>query len=188
MTDKKQKIIDTAITLFVKNGIHTTSMQALAKNAGIATGSIYTYFDSKETLVMDIFHLLVAESISVTIQNYDPEQSVQQRFYYLLEQKIRYDIEHPHKFRFMAMCVYEPMIMQIVKTENSCEQSPLAAVLERGKSENLIKNLALEDLFYHIFGGIASLLEWRLFNQQRVSDTDIDNMIEMAWDSIKKTQ
>lgn len=185
MTDKKQKILDTAIDLFVENGIHATSMQALAKAAGVATGSIYTYFDSKDTLVTEIFHAIVAESVAVVTENYDPSRSVRACFFYLLAQKIRYDIDNPHKFRFMGMCFYEPMIMQLVKDENSCENSPLAAVLERGQAENLIKNRALEDLFYQFFGGIASSLEWRLFNQQHISDSDIDDMITMAWDSIK---
>ncbi|PIE45835.1 MAG: hypothetical protein CSA44_01525, partial [Gammaproteobacteria bacterium] len=64
--------------------------------------------------------------------------------------------------------------------------SPLATVLADGKKERLIKELPVHDAFYYIFGGIASLLEWRLFNQQQISDTDITNMIDMAWDAIKR--
>lgn len=185
-TDKRQQIIAAAIKLFVKNGIHSTSMQQLAKQAGVATGSVYTYFDSKEALVLEIFHAIADESTDFLLQTYDSSRSVKQRFYHLLERKTRFNIDNPDKFRFMSMCVYEPIVMQGVQQENRCDKSPLAAVLIDGKAENVIKDLPLEDLFYHLFGGIGSLLEWRLFNQREISDADIVNMIEMSWDAIRK--
>ncbi len=182
---KKQKIIDTAISLFVERGIHNTSMQTLAKKSGVATGSVYTYFDSKEALVIETFYSIINESIESVKQNYDNTQPIKARFYYLLEQKIRFDIKNPEKFRFMGMCSYEPIIMEKIQGDD-CKDSPLAAVLADGQKKQLLKELPLHDAFYYIFGGVGSLLEWRLFNQQRISDTDIINMIEMAWNSIKK--
>ncbi|PIE45635.1 MAG: hypothetical protein CSA45_01900 [Gammaproteobacteria bacterium] len=182
---KKQKIINTAIKLFVKNGIHNTSMQMLAKKAGIATGSIYTYFDSKDALVVEAFYCIVNESIAAVKSNYDANQLVKERFYYLLEEKIRFDIKHPEKFKFLGMCSYEPIVMQKIQ-KNDWENSPLAAVLDDGKKECLLKELPIHDAFYYIFGGIGSLLEWRLFNRKHISDTDITNMIDMAWNAIKQ--
>lgn len=187
MTDKKQKIIDAAIKLFVKNGIHPTSMQALAKAAGVATGSIYTYFGSKDELVVEIFHAIVEENIAMTTKNYDATQSIKERFYYLVDKKIRHHVANPDKFRFMALCMYEPVLMQTIKNTNH-DNKPLVAVIKDGQAENLLKNLSIPDLFYQFFGGISSLLEWRLFNQQPINDADIRNITDMAWDSIKINQ
>lgn len=185
MPQKQRKIIDAALSLFVKNGIHNTSMQNLAKQAGIATGSIYNYFDSKETLVVEIFHTLVAESIATITINYDSSQPVKNKFYYLMQQQIQFNIKNPDKFRFFGMCAYEPIVMQAVKS-NDHQDSPLANVLRQGKDENLLKDLSVQDIFYFLFSGIASLIEWRLFNHQNISDNDISNMVDMAWDSIRK--
>lgn len=184
--NKKQKIINTAIKLFVKNGVHNTSMQALAKKAGVATGSIYNYFDSKDALIVDVFYSIADESTAFVTKHYDVTGSVKERFCYLLEQKIRFNVNNPNKFRFMSMCVYEPIVMRTVQDADSCNNSPLAAVITDGKAEGIIKDLPLEDLFYHFFGGIASLVEWRLFNRQQISDSDIANMIAMSWDAISK--
>jgi len=48
--EKKQRIIEAAFTLFGQAGFRNTSMNDIAREAGIATGSLYTYFPDKEIL------------------------------------------------------------------------------------------------------------------------------------------
>lgn len=48
--DVKQKIINSAITEFRKNGYQGASMREIAANASIVSGNIYRYFKNKEDL------------------------------------------------------------------------------------------------------------------------------------------
>ena len=52
--DKRQLILVEAKRMFASNGYAGTSMNGLAKKLGISVGSLYTYFDSKETLMNTI--------------------------------------------------------------------------------------------------------------------------------------
>ncbi|WP_409341760.1 TetR/AcrR family transcriptional regulator [Paenibacillus sp. MBLB4367] len=54
MNDKKRHILDTAIKCFANKGYHATSIQEIADTAGIAKGSLYFYFKSKEHLLISI--------------------------------------------------------------------------------------------------------------------------------------
>ncbi len=57
---KKDKILKAAMKVFAKNGIFETKMEMVAQKAGIAKGTIYEYFKSKDELVQMVFnHLLV---------------------------------------------------------------------------------------------------------------------------------
>ena len=53
----RQAIIEAAYVLFIEQGFHGTSMRQIAERAGLALGSIYNHFASKE----DIFDNLVLE-------------------------------------------------------------------------------------------------------------------------------
>ncbi len=54
--EKSRKlIIETALRLFSANGFHSTSINKIAKEAGIVVGLIYNYFKSKEDLLDQIF-------------------------------------------------------------------------------------------------------------------------------------
>jgi AcrR family transcriptional regulator len=55
MTDKSTQIIEAAIKLFAEKGFHSTSIQEIADAAGIAKGSMYLHFKSKDDLLLSIY-------------------------------------------------------------------------------------------------------------------------------------
>jgi TetR/AcrR family fatty acid metabolism transcriptional regulator len=48
-------ILDAALTTFVKHGYHDTKVSDIAANAGVAEGTLYNYFDSKEIMLLALF-------------------------------------------------------------------------------------------------------------------------------------
>jgi len=60
---RKNQILDAAEVVFAKKGFHTTTIRDIAKQAGIADGTIYNYFDSKPALLMGIFERMRAAII-----------------------------------------------------------------------------------------------------------------------------
>lgn len=51
----RQKIRDTALRLFVEQGVGETSVRDLARAAGIAEGALYRHYASKDELTRDLF-------------------------------------------------------------------------------------------------------------------------------------
>lgn len=53
----RQTIEDAALTLFLEQGYHATSMRQIAERAGLALGGIYNHFSSKE----EIFEAIILD-------------------------------------------------------------------------------------------------------------------------------
>ncbi len=53
--DKRERILDAAVRVFARKGFHATRVSEVAKAAGVADGTIYLYFDSKEHLLVSLF-------------------------------------------------------------------------------------------------------------------------------------
>jgi len=51
----KEKILDTAEKLFVKNGLSATSLRAIIKEAGVNTAAVHYHFGSKQGLIEAVF-------------------------------------------------------------------------------------------------------------------------------------
>jgi AcrR family transcriptional regulator len=64
----RQKILDAALKLFALKGFDGTSVSGIAKEAGVAKGLIYNYFESKEEIVHQIVVAGVEESASVMVE------------------------------------------------------------------------------------------------------------------------
>ncbi|NDI35840.1 TetR/AcrR family transcriptional regulator [Chengkuizengella sediminis] len=54
MSDKRKNIMESAMKLISQKGYHATSMKEIADDIGMAKGSIYNYFDSKEDLMISL--------------------------------------------------------------------------------------------------------------------------------------
>lgn len=55
MSDKRTTILNAATLLFSEKGFHATSIQEVADRSHVSKGTIYTYFSSKEDLLLSIF-------------------------------------------------------------------------------------------------------------------------------------
>lgn len=53
--DKRDRILDAAVRVFAKEGFHATKVSDIARAAGVADGTIYLYFASKEELLVSLF-------------------------------------------------------------------------------------------------------------------------------------
>ncbi|WP_243292228.1 TetR/AcrR family transcriptional regulator [Bacillus sp. FJAT-47783] len=82
MKEKKALILEGAMDLFSKQGFNQTSMQEIADFLGIAKGSIYHYFKSKDQLLIEIiwhYYDVVSEKFYKIERN--PILTPKQKFY-----------------------------------------------------------------------------------------------------------
>jgi TetR/AcrR family fatty acid metabolism transcriptional regulator len=61
--EKRKKILDSATKVFAKMGFSNTRIQDVALEAGIAHGTVYLYFKSKDELFISIFQESLGELI-----------------------------------------------------------------------------------------------------------------------------
>ena len=53
--DKPQAIIDAAIRVFARSGYYNSRVSDIAREAGIASGTIYLYFKTKDDILVTLF-------------------------------------------------------------------------------------------------------------------------------------
>jgi len=53
--DKRERILSAAVRVFARSGFHATRVSEVAKAAGVADGTIYLYFRSKDELLVSLF-------------------------------------------------------------------------------------------------------------------------------------
>jgi TetR/AcrR family fatty acid metabolism transcriptional regulator len=62
--DKREAILRAAITVFAHNGYFNAKVADIAREAGVADGTVYLYFKSKEEILHSIFDRGVDEAIA----------------------------------------------------------------------------------------------------------------------------
>jgi TetR/AcrR family fatty acid metabolism transcriptional regulator len=62
--DKPHQIIEAAIRVFARNGYYNSRVSDIAREAGIASGTIYLYFRTKEEILVRLFRDKMAEWVA----------------------------------------------------------------------------------------------------------------------------
>jgi TetR/AcrR family fatty acid metabolism transcriptional regulator len=62
--DKPQQIIEAAVRVFARKGYFNSRVSDVAREAGIAAGTIYLYFDTKEEILITLFREKMAAFVS----------------------------------------------------------------------------------------------------------------------------
>lgn len=102
MNQKKALILEAAMKCFAQKGFHATSIQEIADSLGIAKGSIYFYFKSKDDLLLSTFKYyydkMAREMMSVA-DNYS--LSPRERLYRQMKMQVEVVLEHCEFIRLM---------------------------------------------------------------------------------------
>lgn len=53
--DKRRRILDAAVKVFAQFGFYNSKVSQVAKEAGVADGTIYLYFKNKEDILVQVF-------------------------------------------------------------------------------------------------------------------------------------
>lgn len=64
--ETRQKIIDTARDLFMQHGYEHTKTKTIAKACGIAEGTLFNYFASKDEILITIFEAIGIDSVQTS--------------------------------------------------------------------------------------------------------------------------
>jgi TetR/AcrR family fatty acid metabolism transcriptional regulator len=72
--NKETAILEAAVKVFAEKGYHQSKISKIAEVAGVATGSVYLYYKSKEDIILKIFDQLwskLSQELEQTIQRTD---------------------------------------------------------------------------------------------------------------------
>lgn len=107
MQDKKKQILDAAIRCFARKGFHATSIQEIADELGMAKGSMYFYFKSKDDLLISVFEYYI-EMLFERMDELPEETGLpsRERLMLQLERQFAFFREH---LDFMRMLMKEPV-------------------------------------------------------------------------------
>ena len=63
--DKPQQIIEAAVRVFARKGYYNSRVSDIAREAGIAAGTIYLYFKTKDDILVTLFRDKMADFVGV---------------------------------------------------------------------------------------------------------------------------
>ncbi len=135
----KSKIFNTALTLFTKHGYDKVRIEDIAKYAGISKGTFYSYFSSKDGVLVALFHK-IDDHYEQTFKNIDPSEGAANRLLIFVQAVAEYcdDICGINVMKIVYMSqIASGKRSPIINNKNRVFYQVIRDIVRRGKIEGL---------------------------------------------------
>ena len=160
----RQKIHQEALKQFVEKGVAETTVRDLAHAAGIAEGTLYRHYESKDSLVWDLFssnYKVFAQQLTA-IQKRHPNFPA--RLSATISEFCRFFDDDPMLFRFLMLTQHQALPRVENDDDNPVEviQKMIVSAMKRGEiakrspglAANLLLGLVLQPAVGLVYGRI----------------------------------
>lgn len=93
---KYKQIIDAAVITIAENGYHQSQVSKIAKQAGVADGTIYLYFKNKEDILISLFQEKMGQFIEKIEEVIKGKNTATEKLFLLIENHFRILSEDRH--------------------------------------------------------------------------------------------
>ncbi|TAA46846.1 TetR/AcrR family transcriptional regulator [Corallincola spongiicola] len=188
---KRQRILDAALTLFIEQGFHGTSTAAIAKHAGVATGTLFHHFASKEALINALYLAVKAElaegiaAQSLSLSGQPSSQQLRTVAKQFWQHSLCWCVSMPEKVRFFAQYNHSPYINnQTQQTAQTQVFGFINGLLRVGQQQAVFKCLPVE-LLYETCHGLLLQTAFYYISQRRMpTEIECDQSFGLLWDAL----
>ena len=186
MNDKKQSILDVSLKLFVERGFHGTSTAEIAKTAGVATGTLFHYFKTKEELINTLYLNIKGCLLNDVKGNYNDKESFKENIKKLWLKFINFGINNPYKFQFILIFHSSPYITSLTKEQAETRFVEVLEIYKKGIEKNEIKMVYNEMVMDYFWGNVFGTVSHFTKYPENLNEKNINLAFELFWDGISK--
>lgn len=186
--EKRDEIILAAMELIAEHGFHGAPMALVAERAGVAAGTIYRYFASKDDLIRATHAFLEGQLLAALTVDYPAERPIRERFLHIERRIIEYFIAAPMEFRFMEQFFNSPfgVAHRREKLFGNKEKSLIFKLFEEARTEGFVKDLPLPVLCALAFGPLVDVCRDHILEFITLDDALIEQIAAACWDGLKR--
>ncbi|GAA0785111.1 MULTISPECIES: TetR/AcrR family transcriptional regulator [Pseudomonadati] len=186
-TDKKNAILDSALALFVSQGFHATSTASIAKAAGVATGTLFHHFPSKDSIINHLFLNIKQEFANTITSNSQVIGDIELDANALWQSAIDWAIAQPLKQKFFLQFSLSAEINAATRQQamNGILRF-IVELIEKGQQQNIVAHYPIDLLLENCHGQYLAAI--RFFTDHPELGKDASHRhasFQLFWKAIK---
>jgi AcrR family transcriptional regulator len=183
MSRTKEKILQKTLELFVLKGIDKTSTNLIAKESGVASGTIFVHFESKQDLINQVYMSAKNRLFEALESSINPKSTFKENVQNVARDIINHFINFPKEFYFITSIEPEIDVSSDFIEKVDIKFEGLKNYLHAGIRCGEIKNAEVNLLFDVAWSSLEAVIR----HHHRKKNVRVKKIyLEMIWDLVKK--
>lgn len=185
--EKEKLILESALNIIAKTGLAGLKMSDLAKEAKLATGTVYIYFKDKDELVRKLYLYLMRTTTSDLSSGINTNDSVKSKIKKISHNYLLDNILKPQKSVFFEQYFRSPFFHETesVLTEEDQILQPIYQLVVEGQHQDIIKKANPDLLVTIVCGMLESVAKTAVYTETSISNSEWELIFGIVWDAIK---
>jgi TetR/AcrR family transcriptional repressor of multidrug resistance operon len=181
--DRRKAILKSTLELIKKNGFHGTPVSLIAKNAGVASGTIYHYFPSKDAIIMELHYQIQKDMVAAMFTDGNTKKEYKQQFFEGWINLCKYFINNPSSLIFTEQFNSSPYAQIASGKDAKGSVSKFNDFFQLGMDKGYLKKMEYLLIASAVFGCITATAKYHVTGGFK--DTDLCKIANILWDGIK---
>jgi AcrR family transcriptional regulator len=186
LKEKEKKILDAALKLFAERGFHGTSTAEIAKTAGVATGTLFHYFNTKEELINRLYLHIKESMLNEVSGDYNDKKTLKENLRALWLKFAYFGLDEGDKFQFILTFHCSPYITSLTKEQIETQTESMLGVYIKGIEKREIKEIPFEMAMDYFWGNVVSIVNYFEKYPENLNEKNLDLAFELFWDGISQ--
>jgi AcrR family transcriptional regulator len=176
--------MEAALACFVERGFYGTAMPQIAEKAGVAAGTIYHYFDSKEALVNALYRnwkTVVAQRVFMA---FPQDAGAREQFRVMWHEIIAFALAEPNAFAFIELHNHASYLDDESRQIDRNLKDFARGVIQLAQAQGLLKPLDATVLMELVFGAFVGMMRAHWEGRVHLDEQVIADAERACWDAV----
>ncbi|MFL5619611.1 MAG: TetR/AcrR family transcriptional regulator [Gemmatimonadaceae bacterium] len=172
--DKREAILTAALRLIARLGLHAAPMSAVARQAGVAAGTLYLYFPSKEAMINALYLEVLAHrhrSMAADAEGARSEGAIGRPGLWAFWNGLaRWHLDHADASSFLLQCKSSTILTEETREAERRMDAEGLVNFEHAVAGGRLRDLPLQVFWALVAGPIFLLAQMRDAGEMEITD------------------
>ena len=184
--DKRNAILDAATRLFAERGLTAAPTSEISKLAGVAEGTLFTYFKTKDDLINALYREIKLELADAMMSDFPRKKKVSTKLRHIWDRYVNWGIANPKQRKVLAQLTVSEVLTKESRVAGSAPFVEFQKMIRDGIEQRVFRNdVPVELISKSLTALVETTIDLTVSNPSQTKKYR-DSGFQMYWSGVTK--
>ena len=184
--DKRNAILDAATHLFAERGLTAAPTSEISKQAGVAEGTLFTYFQTKDDLINALYREIKLELADAMMSDFPRKKNARTRLRHVWDRYVNWGIANPNQRKVLAQLTVSEVLSKESRDAGRAPFVEFQIMIRNAIEQRVFRNdVPVELISKSLAALVEATIDLTVSNRSKAKQYR-DSGFQMFWAGITK--
>jgi len=184
--DKRNAILDAATRVFAECGLTAAPTSEISKEAGVAEGTLFTYFKTKDDLMNALYREIKLELADAMMSGFPRKKSVRTRLQHVWDGYVNWGVTNSEQRKVLAQLLVSGVLSKESIEAGSAPFVEMQNMIRNAMGQHILRADLPTELISKVMGALAEATMDLMVSKPAMAKKYRDGGFEIYWAGIAR--